>query len=254
MLVRKLISLTRKRGFFEGPLASWEEASQRASGYKDKEILEKVLSAALKVKTGEFAYEQDSVLFNTIHYSWPVIAGLMHSAARNEGKLCVLDFGGSLGSSYFQNREFLKDLREVRWLVVEQPHYVEQGRRLFQDNRLLFFPSIDNCLACETPQLALISSTLQYFPESTYLLRKIASSNVETIIVSRTPFSQNDRDLYFLQVVDPSIYVATLPFRVLSSTIFLKTLLDLGYTLKASNFSKEGTHPHFSYGDYIFVR
>jgi putative methyltransferase (TIGR04325 family) len=38
-----------------------------------------------------------------------------------------LDFGGSLGSSYFQNKKFLDALRLVEWNVVEQENFVATG-------------------------------------------------------------------------------------------------------------------------------
>ena len=72
-----------------------------------QDILDKVLAATLKVKQGQAVFERDSVLFDEIEYSWPLLAGLMWAAASNGGKLNVLDFGGALGSSYYQNRKFL---------------------------------------------------------------------------------------------------------------------------------------------------
>jgi putative methyltransferase (TIGR04325 family) len=38
-----------------------------------------------------------------------------------------------LGSSYFQNRKFLQSLPDVRWNVVEQPHYVDAGRKYIEE-------------------------------------------------------------------------------------------------------------------------
>ena len=95
------------------------------------------------VKRGEAVFERDSVIFDKVQYAWPVTAGLMWVAARNGGRLSVLDFGGSLGSSYFQNREFLAYLPNVRWSVIEQAHFVKAGRKHIQDERLVFYPK--NC-------------------------------------------------------------------------------------------------------------
>ena len=59
-------------------------------------ILGKVLEATLKVKNGEAVYERDLVLFDHIEFYWPVLSGLMWVAARNNGRLNVLDYGGTL--------------------------------------------------------------------------------------------------------------------------------------------------------------
>ena len=81
---------------FEEEYATWQDATENCTGYDAGGILEKVLEATLKVKNGEAVYERDSVLFDHIEYSWPVLSGLMWVAARNNGRLNVLDYGGSL--------------------------------------------------------------------------------------------------------------------------------------------------------------
>ena len=80
---------------FEGSYNTWQEADAHCNGYDNMDILEKVLTATLKVKNGEAVYERDSVIFDQIEYSWPVLTGLMCAAAQNSGCLKVLDFGGS---------------------------------------------------------------------------------------------------------------------------------------------------------------
>src|SRR5690349_7306235 len=77
---------------FSHSYKNWEEAKAASTGYDDPAILEKIAEAALKVKRGEAVYERDSVVFNSIDYSWPLLAGLTWAAARHHGKLHVLDF------------------------------------------------------------------------------------------------------------------------------------------------------------------
>ena len=88
---------------FEGSYSTWQEADALCNGYGNMDILEKVLSATMKVKNGEAVYERDSVIFDQIEYSWPVLTGLMCAVAQNSGCLKVLDFGSSLGSSNLEN-------------------------------------------------------------------------------------------------------------------------------------------------------
>ena len=81
---------------FEEEYATWQDATENCTGYDAVGILEKVLEATLKVKIGEAVYERDLVLFDHIEFYWPVLSGLMWVAARNNGRLNVLDYGGSL--------------------------------------------------------------------------------------------------------------------------------------------------------------
>jgi len=209
----------------------WGEAVRLSSGYDTKEILDKVLAATLKVKNSEAAYERDSVLFDEVHYSWPVTAALMWVAARNGGRLSVLDFGGSLGSSYFQNKEFLRGLSAIRWSVVEQQHFVEAGRKYIQNEDLIFFESIDECLDREKPNVVLVSSVIQYLEKPYDLLSKLLGTRVGLVIIDRTPFLNTAQtDQVYIQLTPASIYSARYPIWFLNKGNFLNTVSSKGYT------------------------
>ena len=60
--------------------------------------------ALIKVKNGDAVFERDSVIFDKIHYSFPLLSALSLTALNHNSTLNVLDFGGSLGSAYFQNK------------------------------------------------------------------------------------------------------------------------------------------------------
>ena len=233
--------LHQKRGSgicFDGDYGSWVEAASHCTGYSAENILAKVLDATLRVKRGEAAFERDSVLFNEIEYSWPVLAGLMWAAARNGGRLNVLDFGGALGSSYFQNRKFLRALPEIRWNVVEQAHYVDAGQAHIQDEYLRFYKTIEECLINNKPNVIVLSSVLQYIESSTEIIKKLATIGAACLIVDRTPFSTYHKNKILIQRVAPSIYVASYPMWVFSQVEFMKGL-DADWHLVASNLSPE---------------
>ena len=108
----------RKYGWI-GNYANWQEAQIRSVGYDTEEILGTVRDSLLKVKNGEAIYERDSVVFDQIQYSWPLLAGLLFCSVKLEGHLKILDVGGSLGTTYFQNKKFLDHLKSVSWNIVE---------------------------------------------------------------------------------------------------------------------------------------
>jgi len=224
---------------FEGDFATWEEASARCTGYDAEEILEKVLAATLKVKHGEAAFERDSVLFDEIEYAWPVLAGLMWTAARNGGRLNVLDFGGALGSSYFQNRKFLQVLPEVRWNVVEQQHYVEAGQKHIQNEQLRFYKSIEECLTENQPNVVLLSSVMQYLESPIDLISELRNVGALCLVIDRTPFSIDIKNILVVQIVPAAIYSASYPMWIFSLPEF-KQLLAKDWSLVASNLSPEG--------------
>lgn len=252
VLLRQLRRLSRiGRGItFEGPFATWDEAAENSSGYDGPQILEKVLAATLKVKRGEAVFERDSVLFDEVQYSWPVTAGLLWAAAREGGRLSVLDFGGSLGSSYFQNCKFLEGMQDVRWSVVEQARFVEAGRQHIQDERLVFYPTIAECVAAEKPNVVLLSSVLQYLDDPYAVLDELMRSGTEVILVDRTSFHDGEKDFIAVQKVGEAIYPASYPLWIFSKNNFMNHLTE-HFELVTEWLSPEG-FVGFSSGRFSF--
>lgn len=211
-----------KYGFF-GDYKSWPEALAHSSGYDNPEILEKVKNSLLKVKNGEVAYERDSVIFDKKQYSWPVLASLLWIASKNGNKLNVLDFGGSLGSSYFQNKEWLLHLSELKWSIVEQKNFTECGQKYFEDEHLKFYENINKCLQKESPFVFLASSSIQYVEKPYELLDEINKRGFEFLIFDRTAFLE-DKNRVTVQKVRPGIYDASYPAWFLNERKFLGKL------------------------------
>jgi len=196
---------------WSGDYASWEEAKGKCTGYESEIILQKVRDSLLKVKKGQAPYERDSVLFDEIEYSWGLLAALMWVAAQSEGELNIIDFGGSLGSTYFQNRKFLASLSKVQWNIVEQKHFVDAGKESFESERIKFFYDVETAAKESSANAVLFSSVIQYLEEPFALLEKVKALAFEFILLDRTPFTLNGRDRLTIQKVASSIYPASFP-------------------------------------------
>ena len=196
---------------FAGPFPDWESAAAAAGGYDAAGILAKVREAARAVRRGDAAFERDSVTFAAPE-PWPHTAVLERLARGRNGRLNVLDFGGSLGSTYGQCRRFLGSVERLRWRIVEQPAFVAVGRREFETPELGFFDSIEEASADEPPDLALFSSSLQYVRDPGDVARRIARVSPRVILVDRVPLG--DAESIWVQHVPPAIYRASYPFRV----------------------------------------
>jgi putative methyltransferase (TIGR04325 family) len=216
---------------FSGNYGTWEEASKSSSGYNSQVILDKVFDASLKVKNGSAIYERDSVVFDKIEYSWPVLAALLWIASQNN-KLNIVDFGGSFGSSYYQNRYFLAHLKEIRWNIVEQPNFVELGRKEFKNEHLSFYSDLSACYKSEHPEVILCSSVIQYLERPYDFIDKVGSLGFKYIIIDRTPFILQGEDRITVQKVPPAIYDASMPCWLLNLDKF-KTHILLTYELIA---------------------
>lgn len=198
----------------------WNTALNKSTGYHAPVILEKVYEAESRVRRGEAVYQRDSVLFENIQYSWPVLSALMWVAAQSDGELDIIDFGGSLGTSYRQNKKFFSALKRVRWNIVEQKHFVELGKREFENESLRFYFDLDSCLRENKVSAILFSGVLQYLEKPFAILEKVKSSGIKFIIIDRTSFQKVDKDKIVLQKVPKSIYKASYPFWIFSESKF----------------------------------
>jgi putative methyltransferase (TIGR04325 family) len=159
----------------------------------------------------------------------------MWVASRNGGRLNVLDYGGALGSSYFQNLKFLKSLPAVLWNVVEQPHYVEAGQANIQDAQLRFYKTIKDCLDENKPDVVLLSGVLQSLKEPEKLLDEVTGLGINNILIDRTSFTADGaRKRLFVQHVPERIYKASYPIWLFNESEFVWSITSRGYELVES--------------------
>lgn len=245
--LRRLLRGTAAVNRLVGPFPTWAAAVAASQGYHRQNIVEKTREAMRRVQRGEAVYERDSVVFDRIHYSWPLLSGLLWVAAQRGGTLNVLDFGGALGSSFSQNREFLSSLRSCRWNVVEQPAFVAAGQAEFAQGGLHFYDSIAACLAETRPSLALLSGVLGYLPEPEVTLQELAAAPIEFLILDRTAFSELPYDQIYVQHVPAVIYAASYPCRILSRPR-LRERLQRDWQIISEHHSSERLAPNVAHG------
>lgn len=205
------------------PLTSWEAAAALCHGYDSDEIFNRVTEATQAVFDGKALYERDSVLFQEIEYSWPLLSSLMTVRAA-KGKLHVVDFGGALGSSYFQNKRFLDEISNVHWTVVEQKQFVDIGTKRFQGNILRFAETLASASSLEPIDVVLFGSSLCYLPSPMEILSNTEELRIPYLIFDRTPFITGPKNLYSAQFVREPIYTASYPCQLFSEALFSERL------------------------------
>ncbi|MDA8239842.1 MAG: TIGR04325 family methyltransferase [Nitrospiraceae bacterium] len=247
-----LQTIVARYGFF-GNYKCWADARKRSGGYDADIIVEKVKNALLQVKKGAAVYERDSVLFLKIQYSWPLLSAILWIASQNNNTLRLIDFGGSMGSSYYQNRFFLSHLSELTWSIVEQKAFVDCGKRHFADDHLKFFYSLQECLATGPYQAILFSSVIQYIDKPYELLSEVMDHDFEYILFDRTPFLIKGKDRITVQRVPPGIYDASYPAWFFNPEKFLG-FMRAKYDLMADCESNDRANIRSVFKGFIFRR
>jgi len=211
LIYRKMKPHKKGGILWQGNFPDWEAAKAQCSGYDDPLILEKTKNAILKVKNGEAAGERDSVLFDKVQYCWPLATFLLRIALENNNNLSVIDFGGSLGSSYFQNKDMVPPAVQLSWAVVEQRHYVDAGNAEIKDEQLRFYYTIREAVNAGKPNVLLLSGVLHYLEDPFKHIEDMLSYNFAYIIVDRTAFIENSDNRITVQQIPESIYKASYP-------------------------------------------
>jgi putative methyltransferase (TIGR04325 family) len=206
----KKILKPENKSQWSGDYSSWEELEKKCKGYDSPLILNNVKNAVLKVKNGEAAYERDSVLFNKVEYSVPVLE-LFNKILSENDSIGVVDFGGSLGSSYFQYGSLLNQNKKIKWAVVEQPHFVDTGNKEIANDHLKFFDDVNDAITFASNNILFLSGVLPYIKEPYKLLDKLMNKNFKYVVVDRMPFIERDADRLTMQIVPSEIYEASYP-------------------------------------------
>jgi putative methyltransferase (TIGR04325 family) len=221
---------------WSGDYPDWEAACLQTSGYDQANILEKTREALIKIRSGEAVYERDSVLFPEKQYPFPLISCLLHIASSRQNSLRVIDFGGSLGSTWYQIRDFLIHLDNVQWHIVEQENYVKWGKQHFEDAVVKFHYTLEEGMAACDPHVVLLSSVVQYMEDPHGFLSELAQAGPDYIIFDRTSFVDAGNDRLTVQHVHPSIYEASYPAWFFNREKFLAHFDDYTFLAEFSSY------------------
>ncbi len=216
---------------FEGPYSTWQDAAANAAGWDAPAILGKTLDLSLKIRDGLIEFQQDLVEYGRIRYSETIIAFLAMASGMNDGKLDIVDFGGSLGTNFAQNRKLLRpfvDGGKCHWIIIERPPTVDLGRKHFSDQSLRFFATLDELKAqCDqVPTSFLFSGSMQYIEEPFTLLDQIIEGGMNLVAFDRLFVSTKKQHQIFIQH-----HRATYPTWCFSRNLFVETMSSKGFVL-----------------------
>ena len=184
--LRKIFYLLK---YYSGPYKTWKSAQRKSAGYNQKYIISKVRKAALKAKNSKTQFEIDSLIFQkpyrNIHFK-----KILLNLSKNNNSIKVLDFGGSLGSTYFRYRDIFSSRKKIKWSIIEQNAFVKIGKKEFRDKKLNFFNNFNEFIKKNKKQqidIFLLSSSLQYIRDYKKIISWAQRLNPEYLIILKTP-------------------------------------------------------------------
>lgn len=236
------------KSWFECPLGSWEEAQAHVDGWEAPDVTKRALEAARKVRDGKAAFERDRIVYDKIIYSPTILACLFLAADRYE-TLDVVDFGGGLGSNYYQHRHLLRALHKpVRWCVIERPSFVRLGSEEFQTEELCF--SDDIRAAVHARATVLFTASLQYIAEPFATLASAITADI--VALDRVPLSPNDNHAVYVQRHPPELSTSTRAVWCFSRDGMMRWFDERGFRL-VEHFTDDPNR-HFDLCGLLFIR
>lgn len=253
VLVRLLLRVGAGGNTFKYGYKSWADAASRCTGYDAATITEAIVRASRAVRDKQAKYERDGVLFDAIQHSWPLLASILGAPKHHKGVLRVLDWGGSLGSTYRQNQELLEAAGlETQWVIIEQDHIVEIGKNEFETSNLSFASSTKE-LEDLRFDVVLFASSLCYLESPDEAIREALALNPARIVIDRTPETNSPVDLIGVQRAGKGIYKASFPVHAFSSGTLAK-LIGSEYSLISDWLCDLQPDPQTLSKGYVFQR
>ena len=141
-------------------------------------------------------------------------------------KIDLVDFGGSLGSSFFQLKPFLENY-SAKWNVIEQEHVAAVGKSKLENDQLKFFSNIQNIPDASSIS-TFSSSAIQYLQDPYKVLHDLNLREFNYLIFDRLSVLESEKDRLTIQIVPKKRYKAIYPCWFLSKKKFLNYFIDLG--------------------------
>jgi putative methyltransferase (TIGR04325 family) len=230
-LIKKIY---RRFLYYTGPFKTWNEAKKLSHGYHHKEIFNKTKKAAIEILKKNYGYERDSVIFYDNNYNKYLVSKINSLKKKTVN---ILDYGGSLGSIYFQNKKKIN--KKIVWSIIDLKKIIQEGKKNFESRDLKFFFSLENYQKKILPDILILSSSLQYLKNYNAILSRLVSLRPKYIFILKTPFSEKKQNQIFIQKIPKNIYNSSCPFWRLDLGALFKLLSNKYKLLKITKVKPE---------------
>lgn len=203
--------------------------------YNNNFVLNNFLSKREDIKNLKI-FEKDGFYFNKPNIN-PVIFFALSQIHKKEIK--VLDFGGGVGSIFFNNKSFFKE--KVSWSIFEKREICELLKNSNFD--INFFHDIEFIIKKDF-DMVIFSSSLQYIENYSKILSSIIDNiNPNIFMILKTPFTNRFDDMTVIQ--QNKHLNSNYSSHLFSLAKFKNYFKNFGYNCIYSNISNETSKYHF---------
>jgi putative methyltransferase (TIGR04325 family) len=141
--------------------------------------------------------------------------------------ISLIDYGGSIGLTYYRYTRFMSLPANARWIVVEVPKIVAEGRRVAAREAavgLEFETAIEAAPVCD---ILFSAGSLQFIEPSVPGLLEMRKSKPPHVILNKVPLTPGEA-YWTLHNYGPAVS----PYRIYNEAEFLGYFENSGYVIK----------------------
>ncbi len=209
-----------KSTMFQGYFKSFNEINKSSNIFHNKKWISREFTKIKKLKNLK---SHEITLAND--YPFLIATSIIYDSKK---LLKIIDFGGGFGISYLQLTNGIKNLKKLKYYIVDIPEVCSVAKKNFKYNKNLFFmtkiPNIYNC------DVFHYGSCLQYIDDWKMLLRKTCKLKPKYIIFSDL-IAGDIKEFVTVQKFDDS----KMPFRFYNIAKIINFIKKFGYKLILRN-------------------
>ncbi len=205
----------------------WNSAKDDAKhGYENIDLINLVIE-----KTINYSKQ----IYESNHCDISDLSPLISMSMIYSNSINVIDWGGGAGSHFYAVQKILPPGVKINWCVIETKTMVEQCKKRICEPGLHFYEHLDEAKIFLNNQIDLVfsNSALQYSSEPLSTIRSLIELQPENIFITRTPFSDFEDKMYFVQ---SSVIIGNGPGQSYSGSIDINQKVK--YPLVIVNYQK----------------
>ena len=259
-LIKFLVSL-RLVNVWEGIYNSWEDAPRDKNYFEDNIWIKKLIHQAQKNIKLYRSGENPCLASSTQDYILSLVGGMALSS--NEKNLCVLDFGGGMGTSFFPLISSLPDSKKVEFNIVEVKTVCDLAQKILGCFPQLYFheklPKLSNpvdiihagsSIQYISDWKGLLAEFIGYQPKI-LILEDVMAGDIPSFITTQNVYGKKVRS-HFLNINELIEEVQSLGYRLIYKSKCTQNFLsNVGGPLPMKNFPP---HYQLDYGSHLIFK
>lgn len=236
-----------KETIWEGVYSNFQDVPEIGPGFRGGKWIENSLKKIYALR--EIA-EKENIIPEVTRYRESILPVVASMAYNEKGEIKILDFGGSLGFTYYQVIQSLPSAENFEFHIVENEAVCEAGREFFKQNeKIIFYSDLPN--SNKRFDIIHMSSSIHYvekwqdiiarmrlYQPRYILFTDLLAGNIPTY-ASIQNYYGSKIPVWFLNVDEVIKTMESQQFKIIFKATYISKILGLEQPFPQGNFNKK---------------